>query len=247
MAWVFTGAAAAYPGAGRQLLRAFPELGSALRAMAPRLTSLLPALMGQSTLTLIDQLQLATMVSQAHAQLLRRVGLVPGACLGLSSGETNALLATGAWTDADDLFADVSRSGMYDEHLAGDYETLRAAWSLDEEATPDWRCYRVTHPVDAIRSALATRPRVRLLIVHHATDVVIGGEDAACRELVSSLGARAVPINHDLVVHCPELEPFADTRDRVHHRDTQPITTPRLYANAVNRCSRRPRTAAPRC
>ena len=102
VAWVFTGAAAAYPGAGRQLLRAFPELGSALRAMAPRLTSLLPALMGQSTLTLIDQLQLATMVSQAHAQLLRRVGLVPGACLGLSSGETNALLATGAWTDADD-------------------------------------------------------------------------------------------------------------------------------------------------
>ena len=232
---MFTGAAAAYPGAGRQLLRAFPELGSALRAMAPRLTSLLPALMGQSTLTLIDQLQLATMVSQAHAQLLRRVGLVPGACLGLSSGETNALLATGAWTDADDLFADVSRSGMYDEHLAGDYETLRAAWSLDEEATPDWRCYRVTHPVDAIRSALATRPRVRLLIVHHATDVVIGGEDAACRELVSSLGARAVPINHDLVVHCPELEPFADTWYRVHHRDTQPITTPRLYANAVNR------------
>ncbi len=235
VAWVFTGAAAAYPGAGRQLLRAFPELGSALRAMAPRLTSLLPALMGQSALTLIDQLQLATMVSQAHAQLLRRVGLVPGACLGLSSGETNALLATGAWTDADDLFADVSRSGMYDEHLAGDYETLRAAWSLDEDATPDWRCYRVTHPVDAIRSALATRPRVRLLIVHHATDVVIGGEDAACRELVSSLGARAVPINHDLVVHCPELEPFADTWYRVHHRDTQPITTPRLYANAVNR------------
>ena len=78
VAWVFTGAAAAYPGAGRQLLRAFPELGSALRAMAPRLASLLPALMGQSTLTLIDQLQLATMVSQAHAQLLRRVGLVPG-------------------------------------------------------------------------------------------------------------------------------------------------------------------------
>jgi len=235
VAWVFTGAAAAYPGAGRQLLRAFPELGSALRAMAPRLTSLLPALMGQGTLTLIDQLQLATMVSQAQAQLLRRVGLVPGACLGLSSGETNALIATGAWTDADDLFADVSRSGMYDEHLAGDYETLRAAWSLDEDATPDWRCYRVTHPVDAIRSALATRPRVRLLIVHHGTDVVIGGEDAACRELVSSLGARAVPINHDLVVHCPELEPFADTWYRVHHRDTQPITTPRLYANAVNR------------
>ena len=93
----------------------------------------------------------------------------------------------------------------------------------------------MTHPVDAIRAALATRPRVRLLIVHHATDVVIGGEDAACRELVSSLGARAVPINHDLVVHCPELEPFADTWYRVHHRDTQPIATPRLYANAVNR------------
>ena len=145
---------------------------------------------------------------------------MPAACLGLSSGETNALLATGAWTDADDLFFDISRCGMYDQHLAGRHEALRDAWRLDAAATPDWRCYRVTHPVALLRAAIANRARVRLLVVHHSGDAVIGGEDRACRELIAALGAPAVAINHDLVVHCPELEPFAGTwRDGVSSGD----------------------------
>jgi acyl transferase domain-containing protein len=195
LAWVFTGAAAAYAGAGRHLLRAFPEIGAALERMAPRLSASLPALCARSTLSLVEQLQLATLVSQAHAQLLGLVGVAPAACLGLSSGETNALVATGAWTDPDDLFADIARCGMYEQHLAGRYEALRDAWRLDAEAQPDWRCYRVTHPVAQLRAAIADRPRVRLLVVHHAGDAVIGGEERACRDLIASLGAPAVAIS----------------------------------------------------
>jgi acyl transferase domain-containing protein len=234
LAWVFTGAAAAYPGAGRTLLRAFPEVGDELRAMAPRLAATLPALLAQRTLSLIDQLQLATLVSQAQALLLRRAGVEPAATLGLSSGETNAIMATRAWTDPDDLFADVERSGMYDRHLAGRHETLRTAWGLGPDEPVSWRCYRIIHPVAELHTAVARRERVRVLIVHHERDAVIGGDDEICKALIAELGASAVPINHDLLVHCVELEPFAQTWYDVHHRTTNTFDTPRLYANAVH-------------
>jgi len=240
VAFVFTGAAAAYPGAGRTLWQGIPELAAELRARAPNLTSALPRLVSGAPLSFLDQLQLATLLSQSHARLLALLGVRPDATLGLSSGETNALLASGAWTDPDGLFAAVSESGMYDLHLAGEHRTLRASWGVTADSTVNWRCYRVLHPVDALKTAIAAttgrvpREVVRLLIVHHANDVVIGGSDEACRALIAKLGARSTPLGHDLLVHCPELEPFAADWYAVHHRPTQSITTPRLYANAIN-------------
>jgi acyl transferase domain-containing protein/3-hydroxymyristoyl/3-hydroxydecanoyl-(acyl carrier protein) dehydratase/1-acyl-sn-glycerol-3-phosphate acyltransferase len=240
VAWVFTGAAAAYPGSGRAVLRAFPGVGTALAARAPRLVRELPRLQSGAPLSLIDQLQLATLVSQAHALLARTLGVRPDACLGLSSGETNSYLASGAWTDPDALFAAVEESGMYDLHLAGEHRTLRAARGLGPDDPADWTTFRVRHDVPALREAItatesgAPTDVVRLLIVHHQRDAVIGGTAAACRALLSRLGAAATPLGHDLLVHCPELEPFAAAWYAVHHRTTQPITTPRLYANALH-------------
>ncbi|MBM5816765.1 MAG: beta keto-acyl synthase [Cyanobacteria bacterium K_Offshore_surface_m2_239] len=234
LAWVFTGAAAAYPGAGRTLLRAFPELGADLWAMAPRLAGQLPALIARNELSLRDQLQLATSVSQLQVLLLRRLGVAPHACLGLSSGETNALLATGAWRDPDALFDDVATSGMYEQHLAGEHATLRAAWGLAPEVPVSWRCYRVNHPVEALRAAIDQAERVRLLTVHHPEDAVIGGDEHSCLALISALGAKAAPTNHDLLVHCPEVEGFAAQWQAIHHRTTHGFSHPRLYANALN-------------
>ena len=239
-AWVFTGAAAAYPGAGNTLLRAMPAVADALADQAPRLVGALPRLLHGAPLSLVDQLQLATLVSQAHAHLLKQVGMRPDACLGLSSGETNALLASGAWNDADDLFDAVTASGMYDLHLGGEHRTLRTARGLGATDLAEWRTFRVWHPVAALRDAIAaTESRVptavvRLLIVHHARDAVIGGTEAACRAVIESLGARSTPLGHDLLVHCAELEPFAKAWYDVHHRQTTAITSPRLYANALN-------------
>ncbi|MFI5312234.1 MAG: beta-ketoacyl synthase N-terminal-like domain-containing protein, partial [Gemmatimonadales bacterium] len=240
VALVFTGAGAAYPGAGRAMWQAIPALGADLAARAPRLAAELPRLLSGAPLSLLDQLQLATLLSQSHAQLLAWLGLRPDAMLGLSSGETNALLASGAWSDPDELFSSVEESGMYDRHLAGEHRTLRAAWGLGPGEPVEWCCYRVWHPVAAVRKAVAAtvgrapRDAVRLLIVHHSRDVVIGGDDAACRALIAKLGARSIPLGHDLLVHCPELGPFAAEWYAVHHRPTRAITTPRLYANAIN-------------
>lgn len=235
LAWVFTGAAAAYPGAGVTMLRAFPEIAGGIFAMAPRLAAALQATLGNASLSCVEQLQLSTLVSQSHARLLALLSVRPDATIGLSSGETNALLATGAWTDADDLFADIAASGLYDDQLGGRYEVLRQAWGLSDGTAPDWRAFRVVHPVAAVRAALPAHPRVRLLVVHHDGDVAIGGDAAACRAFIDALGAQAAPIGHDLVVHCPEIETFSDVWRRVHHRTTRAFAAPRMYANAINR------------
>lgn len=232
LAWVFTGAAAAYPGAGRSLLRAFPELGADLWAAAPRLASEMPALIAQNKLSLRDQLQLSTLVSQLQTLLLRRMGVEPDACLGLSSGETNALLATGAWRDPDALFDDVANSRMYEQHLAGDHATLRTAWAMGPQEPVSWRCYRINHPVEALRAAIDQSERVRLLTVHHLEDAVIGGDEHSCLTLISALGAKATPTDHDLLVHCPEVEGFAAQWHTIHLRTTHSFSHPRLYANA---------------
>ncbi len=240
LAWVFTGAAAAYPGAGTALLRAFPAVGTGLAERAPRLVRELPRLQSGAALSLVDQLHLATLVSQAHALFLRSVGVRPDACLGLSSGETNSYLASGVWTDPDALFAAVEESGMYDVHLAGEHRALRTARGLGPDDPVEWTTFRVRHPVPALREAIAATESgaptdvVRLLIVHHQGDAVIGGTTDACRALLKRVGAAAVPLGHDLLVHCPELEPFAAAWYAVHHRTTHAVTSPRLYANALN-------------
>ena len=93
-----TGAAAAYPGAGRDLLMAFPEIGHDLTerfAGTPKLASDLygAEITGFSPAT---QLTGSSFVCQVHTQFTRAVlGMKPDAAIGLSSGETNSLMAFG--------------------------------------------------------------------------------------------------------------------------------------------------------
>ena len=56
------------------------------------------------------------------------MGLKPDAVMGVSSGETNAIFATGAWHDMDAMFAEIESSGMYTREIAGEYRAAQRAW-----------------------------------------------------------------------------------------------------------------------
>jgi acyl transferase domain-containing protein len=67
-------------------------------------------------------LQGCALLSQLHATLTQEwLGIRPDAVLGVSSGETNSMFATGAWHDMDAMFAEIDASGMYTREIAGDY------------------------------------------------------------------------------------------------------------------------------
>ncbi|MEM7205043.1 MAG: beta-ketoacyl synthase N-terminal-like domain-containing protein [Planctomycetota bacterium] len=239
VAFAYTGAAAAYPGAARDLLMAFPEIGHQLVHRCSGIPQLARDLYGADVTELAPAAQLngSSFVCQAHTELTRSVlGIRPEVSLGLSSGETNSLMAFGVWNDLDEMVAEIEASEMYANQLTGDCQAAGAYWSLPKGEVPRWRCWRIAAPLAAIEASIENEPRVYVTVIHHYEDVVIGGDAAACDRVVDAIGRqRAIPLGLDMVVHCAPLEPFADTWHSIHVRDTRAVPDIRFYTNAGNR------------
>ena len=250
LAFVFTGAAATYPGAGRDLLLAWPEIGDALAPRFSGLSDLARALYGAGIATLDPRAQLTggVLVCQVHAEFSRTVlGLTPSAAVGLSSGETNALLAFGVWRDLEAMLDEMEASGFYGEQLTGSCRVAASEWGLGDHEPSPWECWRVTAPRSSVEEALAAEPRAYMTIVQAPDDCVIGGDPAACRRVIDAIdGARAMPLGLDMVVHCRAMTPFVDAWRRIHTRETYGVPVPgvRFYTNAGNRAYTPTRDAA---
>lgn len=238
LAFAFTGAAATYRGAGRELLLAWPEIGEVLASRYSGIDDLTRELYGADAAVMHPRTRLAgcSLISQAHAEFSRAVlGIAPSAVLGLSSGETNALLAFGVWRDIDAMLAEIENSGLYDEQLTGSCLAAAAAWGLPADQPAPWECWRVIAPQAQLQAALAGEQRAYLTIVQAPDDCVIGGEPAACRRVIEALdAATAVPLGLDMVIHCRAMDPFAPVWRRLHSRDTHPAPDLRFYTNASN-------------
>ncbi|MDP1554476.1 MAG: beta-ketoacyl synthase N-terminal-like domain-containing protein, partial [Hyphomonas sp.] len=232
LAFAFTGSAASYPRMGRGLLMAFPEVAEALGKLpkAQAMTSLL----AMSALSEYEQLCAVSLVTQAHAILLRDVlELSPDAAIGLSLGESNALFAFGFWKDMGGLLEDIEAAAMYERHLGGAFETAGEAWGPN--VPTDWTNWRVRAPVDRVRAEIASAPNVEITIIYTDDDLMIGGPADACRALCQRLGAGTGTLMHQhLVVHANAMKPFEDKWRELHTRPVSRVSGVRLYANAIN-------------
>lgn len=233
LAFAFTGSAASYPRMGRGLLAAFPEVAAELGKI-PAAQAMTP-LLAKASLTEFEQLCAVSLMTQAHAILLRDVlGLTPTAALGLSLGESNALFAFGYWKDMGGLLEDISNAAMYERHLGGDFETAKEAWGPN--VPTDWSNWRLRAPIADVRAAVAAHPNVEITIIYSDMDSMIGGPAEACRAVAESLGKGAGALMHQhLIVHASAMQPFAEKWRQLHTRPVSRIENgPRLYANAIN-------------
>ncbi|HCW77616.1 MAG TPA: hypothetical protein DG084_00750, partial [Gemmatimonadetes bacterium] len=238
VAFCYTGAAAAYPGAGRDLLMAFPEIGHDLTerfAGTPKLASDLygAEITGFSPAT---QLTGSSFVCQVHTQFTRAVlGMKPDAAIGLSSGETNSLMAFGVWNDLDAMLAEIDDSEMYVNQLTAECRAAAQYWNLPEGELPEWKNYRIAAPIGVIEEAMESEDRVYVTVIHHYEDIVIGGDAEACDRVVEKVGrSRAIDLGLDMVVHCAPLTPFEKRWHDIHLRDTSSVPGVRFYTNAWN-------------
>lgn len=234
LAFAFTGAAAAYPGMGQDLLVDFPWLADKIDH---RLNDIQQALMPPPTSPLalgpFADLAGSSCLSQLHNELcLDSLALHPDAALGLSSGETNAMFSFGLWTDMDGLFDAIHASGLYSDALSGRYTAVRDHWQLPEDQPVDWVNWRVRVDSQQLRAAVEQHQGVYLTLIHSPQDSIIGGDASACQAVLDTLGQPpAVTVVHDLAIHCPVVAPFADTWRQLHDRPTQSVATPRFYSN----------------
>jgi len=236
LAYVFTGAASAYPAMGRDLLLGMPQLADGLadRLRNPAAAAAWAYISNDRRSKLpFYQLAGSSFLCQLHAQFSRGVlGLKPAASIGLSSGETNAMFAFGVWQDMDGLFADINDSGLYTDALAERFDAVRQHWGLAVDAPLDWENYRVRFNAAEVAAAVAKTSRVYLTIVNSPQDCVIGGERSACQALLTALGnPPAVALGHDLAIHCEAVLPFEPTWRALHTRPTQSKGRLRFYSN----------------
>jgi len=231
LAFVFPGAAAAYHGAGRSLLMAFPDIVQDVVGRAPDFARPASWIFEDSARPAAPDEKLAahTLLCQVHARLtLEWMGLKPKAAIGFSAGETNSLLAFHVWRDPDRFFSEFIASGVFSKHLSGEFAAVNG--------TP-WETWVVLLPENLLRELLDATPQVRLLAIHASGEYLIAGPRAACASLLAQAGKNAAQrIDFDMVVHCSDLQPFAETWRRLHDRETfVPLDGPKFYQLATGR------------
>lgn len=237
LALVFPGAAAAYPGMGRELMLALPELIDQTMARFPALAYAQGWLDPANEAITHDPAQVllgSSFLCQVHALLsLHWLNIKPQAVLGVSSGETNSVLAMGAWrsTDLGPMLKEIIDSGMYSREITGEFAVAKRAWGV---AGPvNWRNFWILAPVHEVKAALEGEERVYLSMINSDNDCVIAGDGAGCERVAQRLGGKRIfPLGHDIIAHCPLMENWREPWYRIHHRETLPVPGVRFYSNA---------------
>lgn len=239
MAFVFTGAASAYPDMGRDLFRQLPGICSDLADRMPEAADAMAVASDQTDSRYrlpFYQLAGSSYLSQLHVSICRDLlDLKPQAAIGLSSGETNAMFAFGAWQDMDSLLRDIDATELYRSALAAEFASVRAAWNLSPNESVEWVNLRVLAPVAEVRRAIEDQDRVYLTIIQTDRDCVIGGQRLACESLLQRLGnPETIPLGHDLAVHCDVVAPFESAWRTLHTRKTTTPEAIRFYSSYLD-------------
>lgn len=234
LAFVFAGAGASYHGMGRSLLQHFPHLRDRLAERSRRLPSALSWAFGDvgKQPSALEQLWGASALSQLHLELSQNLlGLKADAWLGYSSGETNALVASGIWNDADALMSEMETSGLVTHELGGKFAAIERVWKRPVQ----WASWTVLAPLSEVRAAIAETLHVHIAIINSDEDCLIAGDEKACEFVVSRIGeSRCLRLTYPLAVHVPELAEVSDAWLQLHRRKTT-VPNGRIYSNAFGR------------
>ena len=234
LAFVFAGAGASYHGMGRSLLQHVPQLRERLAERSQRLPGALAWAFADDDRqpSALEQLWGASALSQLHLELSQGLlGLKADAWLGYSSGETNALIASGTWSNPDALMADMERSGLVTHELGGEFAAVARAWNRPVR----WASWTVLAPLAEVRAAIAGVERVHIAIINGEQDCLIAGDEDGCAVVVARIGeSRCLRLIYPLAVHVPELDEVAETWLQLHRRPTT-IPRGRVYSNAFGR------------
>ncbi len=161
--------------------------------------------------------------------------LRPQMALGYSMGEVTMMHALGVWGETDRMSHALRDSPLFRTRLAGPMQAVREAWHLPrEEGHGDkiWHGYAL-RPVEParVRAALEEEDRAYLIFINSPGEVVIAGEDGACRRVIEKVGCEHFRIAMEDVIHCKIARADYDELVKVHTLPVDPVSEIDFYSS----------------
>ncbi|WP_373525236.1 PfaB family protein [Nostoc sp.] len=225
VAYVYPAAVNSYIGIGRSVFRLFPKVFEDLKSnnlynraadveklVYPRS---LPKLTTRQLETLEKELlddSLAMFESEiAFARYMTAIfrddfQVKPQSVFGYSLGETSMMVAQGVWSDFEGGSNTLNSSPLFGDKLSGPKNAVREYWGLTDSPNNNfWNTYVLMATPSQVRECLKHENRVYLTQINTPEEVLIAGDDAACKRVIQTLGCNSFPAPFDHVIHCEAM------------------------------------------
>ena len=225
VAYVYPAAVNSYIGIGRSVFRLFPKVFEDLKSnnlynraadveklVYPRS---LPKLTTRQLETLEKQLlddSLAMFESEiAFARYMTAIfrddfQVKPKSVFGYSLGETSMMVAQGVWSNFEGGSNTLNSSPLFGDKLSGPKNAVREYWGLTDSPNNNfWNTYVLMASPSQVRECLKHENRVYLTQINTPEEVLIAGDNAACKRVITTLGCNSFPAPFDHVIHCEAM------------------------------------------
>jgi acyl transferase domain-containing protein/3-hydroxymyristoyl/3-hydroxydecanoyl-(acyl carrier protein) dehydratase len=142
--------------------------------------------------------------------------------VGVSLGESNALVAAGVWPDPLPVLADTVAMRLFTDELGGKNNAVAAMWRARGRADLGnaWATVCARAPRARVEAELARRDDVFATVWHHDDEVVLGGAPDGVAAISAALGITPIVVQDAPAVHAPAVSFVADRYRQLNHRPT---------------------------
>jgi len=240
LAVVFPGSGNQFPGMGRDLGMAWPEVLRKQQSENRRLRSqYAPDRFWTGTISVETTAKefLFGQVTQGSlgADLLTVLGIRADALVGQSLGESAGLFGLRVWAGRDEMLRRIHVSTLFGSDLAPPYDSARQFWHTPKSTTLDWISGVLAVSADDVRAAVRPGLRAYLLIVTTPNECVIGGVRADVEKLVQRFSAPFFPLSGVTLAHCEAGKPVEGPYRELHTLPTTPPPGLTVYSGAWGR------------
>jgi 3-hydroxymyristoyl/3-hydroxydecanoyl-(acyl carrier protein) dehydratase len=166
---------------------------------------------------------LSSASTQARFAFARDVlGLDARHYLGVSLGESNALVAAGIWPDPLPVLADTVAMRLFTDELGGKNNAVAALWRSRGRGDLGnaWATVCARAPRARVEAELARRDDVFATVWHHDDEVVLAGAPEGVAAISAALGITPIVVADAPAVHAPAVSFVADRYRQLNHRPT---------------------------
>ena len=230
IAFVYSGAFNSYIGFGRKLFYLFPNLYKSMAEISANMGEILheknlyprsidelkkeqkEELEAELIKDPIAMLSSGTGFALLYTMVMREIFKInPGFGFGYSLGENSMLFAMGIWRQGDKVYNKLKESTLFRTQLTGPQYAVKNYWESNStgpinESRLKWSNYVLLADPEEVKDVLKDRQYVYLTHINAPRQVVIGGEESACQQVISKLNCMHLKAPYNYAIHCAAMQ-----------------------------------------